>query len=342
MIPAWDGKGCFGEAGWKGEKGSWKGCGGFPMIMPPDGSWGDFGKGKGVPKKGGGVVSWFVPGLDEALTEALTPVAGEDPQWDLEEMKNRVGQKLIKAANKFAQDERASQRGTATQAKLLIEEFVDSCMDAVSASCYDKPWFNKVSYYGPLLVCVLNSFQGAKIFTRTLAPMLEKHVEEGLFKWMEEQRIQKAIWDAVESSEIQETFRKKASQHIQKSYDDAHIKAPFGSSEAETPELAMLQDFVKGWMYEFATRAHDVLNYGMGGAQASRDQQVLIMTVLFQNLTNADNACLPHELTSVIETPPPMPWPFIAECAEAIFAEAGAGQAFKRRKGMGGKGMPMM
>merc|ERR1712187_638068 len=55
------------------------------------------------------------------------------------------------------------------------------------------------------------------------------------------------------------------------------------------------------------------------------------VTVLFQNLTDSRNAALPHELTALIETPPPSPWTFIAEVAENVFEEGDAARQ-KRAK----------
>lgn len=319
-IEACTGKGDTSIAGW---------------ALPPMGS--PYGKADSWKGRGNMVpvaVDWGIPGFDEALVEALAPFNGQDPQWNLEEMKNKIGQKIAKASKKFATDERVSQRGTATHAKALIEDFVDAAMGAVSAGCYDRPWFLKVNFAGPLLAAVLHTFQGAKIFTRTLAPMLERHVEEGLFKWAEEERLQRVMWEALAASGVKESYQKKANQHLQKAYDEAHIKAPYGSTTAELPQLALLQDFVKGWMSDFVGRAWDVLAHGVGSGSATRDEQILFLTVLFQNLTAA--ACLPHDLTVLIETPPPSPWAFIAVSAEAVFAEIDVAeeQAAKRRKSL--------
>lgn len=316
----WRGKGGFGKGGFKGTSG----------------------KGKA---KSNAPYDWGIPGFVEALTEALSPFAGEDPVWDINEMRDQVAQKIAKTSKRYGEDERAKQRGTATYAKLLVEEFVDSAMNALSAAMSDKPWFHKVNFSGPLLCALLHSFQTAKCFTRTLTPMLEKYVEEGIFLWAEEARLLKAMSDAVEDSGVKETYAKKANTHLQKSYGEAFSKAPYGSTSAATPEFSMLQDFVKGWMFEFIGRAWDVLEHGLehggGTGTPSKDEQKLFVTVLFQKLTDAGNAALPHELTSMIQTPPPTPWPFVAEATEAIFddmekAETNAQeQAAKRRKGMG-------
>lgn len=292
---------------------------------------------------------WGIPGFDAALGEALKPIIeavmihnpGEANQ--LEDLKSKLGQKIVKASKKFVGDERASQRGTASQARGLIEEFVEAAAGAVSAGFYDKPWFDKVNLSAPLLAAALHTFKDAKIFTRTLAPMLERYVEDGLFKYAEEERISKATWEAVEASGVKEAFQKKCNKHLQTAYDDAHIKAPYGTTTAETAELSMLQDFVKGWMSEFVGRSWDVLETGIGaGARATRDEKVLFVTVLFQNLTISANAALPHELTSLIESPPPSPWAFVAEAAEVVFQELEqAQQAKKMAQQQWGKGWGM-
>merc|ERR1712032_1248555 len=121
--------------------------------------------------------------------------------------------------------------------------------------------------------------------------------------------------------------------------------APYGTNVAETPELGMLQDFVKGWMFEFVHRAHDILNYGCSGdgsSKTSKDEQVLFVTVLFQNLCDSKNACLPSDLTSLIPVPPTHPWSFVAECAETVFSDVATAKSEEREKGKGMKGMKGM
>jgi len=212
---------------------------------------------------------------------------------------------------------------------------------AISAGCYEKPWLFKVNFSGPLLAAALYTFQGAKCFTRVLAPALEKYVEDGIFYWAEEERLSRAMQESVEQAGVKDSHRKKAVKHLMAAYDDAHFKAPYGTHTAGTPEFCMLQDFVKGWIMEFAHRAYDVLHNGVEGCDSSSNEaQILFLTCLFQALTNADRACLPHELTSMIAEPPPDPWPFIAITVESIYKEherkESQQQAAKRTKGKGG------
>lgn len=265
---------------------------------------------------------WGIPGFGEALREALAPHIAIEPSWSPEEMEKRVGDKIKKAAATFANDERIRTRGTAVQARILVESFVETAMSAISAGCYEKPWLFKVNFTGPLLAAALHTFSGAKCFTRTLAPALEKYIEDGIFAWAEEERITKSMHEAAENSGIKASHQKKCVKHLMLAYDDAHFKAPYGTHIAAQPEFGMLQDFVKGWMIEFVTRAWDILNNGVEGHEnTGRGEQVLLMTVLFQALTSPERACLPHELTSMIAEPPPNPWVFIGQTAETIFLE---------------------
>jgi hypothetical protein len=186
-------------------------------------------------------------------------------------------------------------------------------------------------------------FQGSKVFSRSVGPSLEKYVETALAQWKEEERIVKAMTECVEQSGIQENHRKKCLEQLQSSYDDAHIKAPYGTNVAETPELGMLQDFVRGWMFEFVKRSHGVLTYGVASddGKASKDEQVLFVTVLFQNLCDTKNVCLPNDLTSLIPSPPTHPWAYVAEAAEAVFQDIADGKGKEKDDGKGkggGKG----
>merc|ERR1712048_208826 len=78
------------------------------------------------------------------------------------------------------------------------------------------------------------------------------------------------VWETVENSGLPSQYYKKCNQHLLKAYDDSHINAKYGESQAENPNMGMLQDFVKGWMAEFVGRAWDILENGVG----ARDEQM--------------------------------------------------------------------
>merc|ERR1719240_2049423 len=230
----------------KGAPAPGKGPGGAP----------DAGKGKGKAV----VVETGIPGLQEALMESLAPVAHMDSTWDIDEMVNRVHSYFTKAAKKYESDERAAARGSSVQAQALIEEFVSTALGAVGAACYEKVWFTEADFSGALMVTAMFTFRGGKLFARTLGPVLKRYVDDGVFRYREEERVQKAMWDAVSISGLNDGYQKKAVKHLQAAYDEAHMAAPYGSTTAATPELGLVQDFVKSWMSEFMNKAWDVLD----------------------------------------------------------------------------------
>merc|ERR1712216_584555 len=294
------------------------------------------GAGKGADKgKAVAVAESGIPGLQEALMEALAPVAHMDSQWDIDEMVKRVHSYFTKAAKKYETDERAAGRGTAVQAQALIEEFVSTALGAVGAACYEKVWFTEADFSGALMVTAMYTFRGGKLFCRTLGPVLKRYVDDGVFRYREEERIQKAMWDAVSISGLNESYQKKAAKHLQAAYDEAHMSAPYGSTSASTPEMGLVQDFVKCWMTEFVSRSWDVLENGVVGG---KDEQFAFMTTLFQYLTDPDRSCLPHDLTAQLEAPPPESWGFIGELAMKIFTDMEEAAANPRKKHKGGKG----
>jgi len=289
------------------------------------------GKGKGkeaAPEAAG------IPGLTEALMEALAPVAHMDSSWDIDEMVKRVHSYFTKAAKKYEGEERAASRGSSIQAQALIEEFVSTALGAVGAACYEKVWFSQADFSGALMVTAMYTFRGGKLFCRTLGPVLKRYVDDGVFRYREEERIQKAMWDAVSISGLNEGHQKKAAKYLQVAYDDSHMSAPYGSTTASSPEMGLVQDFVKSWMTEFVNKAWDVLENGVVGG---KDEQFAFLTTLFQYLTDPERSCLPHDLTAQLETPPPESWGFIGELAMKIFTdmEEAANRPKKWQKGKG-------
>lgn len=263
--------------------------------------------------------------------ECLAPVAHMDSAWDIDEMVKRVHSYFTKAAKKYESDDRATGRGSAVQAQSLIEEFVSTALGAVGAACYEKVWFTEADFSGALMVTAMYTFRGGKLFSRTLGPVLKRYVDDGVFRYREEERIQKAMYDAVSVSGLGDGYQKKATKHLQTSYDEAHMAAPYGSTAASTPEMGLVQDFVKSWMTEFVSKAWDVLENGVVGG---KDEQFAFLTTLFQYLTDPTRSCLPHDLTAQLEAPPPASWAFIGEMAMKIFTDMEA-QASRPKKKWG-------
>jgi len=271
-----------------------------------------------------------VVGLAEAIHEALEPLAASDPYWSPEEVEKRVSAYITKAAQKYRKHEMATQRGTAVQAQALIEEFVDAAMNAVSAGCYDRQWFVESNFAGPLLAAAAGTFHGCKLFARTLVPVLKTYVEDGLFSWREDERIQKSMWEAIAESGLEEKQHKKANAHLQKAYDEAHLGSAYGTSIALSPELGLLQDFMQGWMKEFVERAWEFLTNAIA---SSKEETIAYVVALFQKLADPEVVCLPHGLVTPLEgSMPPAGWSFIMETAYAVCAEVDAEPPAKKPK----------
>mmetsp|Transcript_27203 Transcript_27203/g.51289 ORF Transcript_27203/g.51289 Transcript_27203/m.51289 type:complete len:322 (+) Transcript_27203:110-1075(+) len=302
-------------------KGGGKGWGG-------QGSWGG---GNGW---GGGGGSWGIEGLDEALSAALLPFEAIDPECASPQLVQKVSQKIQKAATKFQKDERINARGDSpSAAKVVIEEFCSAVMSAISASCYDKEWFTQVDLIDPLLLAVDYVFKGQKVCTRLVRPMMKNVVEEGVFRYREEERIEKVFWQAAETAEIVDTYRKKCVQALQKSYDEAFQKAPYGMFPTEPAATGLIQDFVYGWMSDFANRGHDILSNGV--SDGSTEGQLNCFVILFQILCDPSSCCIPFDLVNLAGSVPEAPWPFIQEAGQTIYSEASAPP---QKKFKGGKG----
>lgn len=304
MGKGWGGKGALMEAmnqayakGWGKEKGGGR-------------------NGYGAESHGG---TWN-SGLQEATTEALAPFAHMDEQWTPEEMVKRVSTYIGKAASKYGKDDRIGSVGSRMQANAFVDEYVQSAMNAVSAGCYDKAWFNDAPLGLPLYAAALGTFQGTKLFSRTTAPALQQYIEESLKMWREEERIYNTMQELVTNSGLAESNVKRAVTFLRKGYDEAHLAAPYGTTTAASPELQTLQDFIKGWMKDFVRRAGDVLAAGVG---EDYESQAAWVEALFSNIADPAVLCLPYDLYAAVgDSLPARPWPFISETVSEVFIQA--------------------
>lgn len=342
MAPAW-GKG---GGGWGKEAGVWGQGGG-------DDGWGGKKKSsaqdwdEGSSKKNANTSNFWVgriEGLDEAVHEALEPHLSLDTTWAPEEAEKRVVQYIMKAAKRYTKDERVVQRATPAQAAALIEEFVHSSMQAVSAGCYDKPWFYEAKFNEVLYIASVGTFTGRKLFARTLAPSLRAYVDQALFGYAEDVRVEKAMREAIETSGVPESYHKKALTYLTKSCEDAQISAPYGTSGPHTgvtEELGILQDFVTGWIRGFVQRSWDVLENGVGGGT---EAHIAFVINLFHSVTDPEKCCIPHEMIVGPDSLPPKEWSHVMEIAHIVFTEAqdeGGGPPAKRMRAIadGGQGI---
>lgn len=321
---SWGKGGDFGKAGivmpWqKGAAPYGKGGGDYGKGGGKDAGWGasDYKPGQYCEEPGGHV---GIEGLKDAVTRACEPHAILEQKWGRDDMVNKVCMSIFKTATKwYKEDTRHKETGTAIQAQALLEEFTEKIMGALSSACYDKPWFLELYLSESVALAAINTFKTGALFKRTVAPIIVTHVDEAIFRYREEERHTRVMWDAISSVGFKSDYLKKANKHLMTSFEAAHISAKYGTSPSTSPELGMVQDFVTAWLHEFAKRAWDVLNNGINDPQPI--QQMQVVTTLFQYLCDPAHSCLPHDLTSQLATPPPVQWEFVAAATIQMFNE---------------------
>jgi hypothetical protein len=294
---------------------------GGPPAVP---GWTDF-HGTGEPyvpgkylEEPGGRVG--IEGLKDAVTRACEPHAAGERQWSRDDMVNKICMSIFKTAGKwFKEDTRHKEAGTAIQAQALLEEFAEKIMHGLSTTCYDKPWLLEIYLSEAIALAAINTFKTGALFKRTVAPIIVTHVDEAVFRYREEERHARVMWDAISSVGVKSDYIKKANKHLTTSFEAAHVSAKYGTCTAATPELGMLQDFVQAWIAEFCKRAWDVLNNGI--QNSTPEQQIGVVTTLFQYLCDPSHSCLPHDLTQQLDAPPPPGWDFIAQATIMLFQE---------------------
>jgi len=306
----------------KGEKGVGKGAGmgkdgfGAGADAWQQGPQWDYKPGTYYEEPGGKV---GVEGLKDAITRAVQPFLPVETQWPADDMINRVCFSIFKISAKWYKEEtRHKETGTSIQAQALLEEFTHRILEGLQKTCYNKTWFVDIYLSEAIALAAINTFKGGALFNRTVAPIIVTHVDEAIFRWREEERHQRVMWDAVTMCGIKSDYQKKANKHLLSSFEAAHISAKYGTSPAITPELGMVQDFVQAWLSEFTGRAWDVLNNGIAGTQV--EIQIQCVTALFQYLCDPNHSCLPHDLTSQLEQPPPPAWDFVAQATILLFS----------------------
>merc|ERR1719253_710457 len=285
-----------------------KGMGKDWAPPPAAGAWGspDYKPGM-YEEKPGGIVG--VEGLKDAITRAVEPHAPLENQWSKDDMINKLCMCIFKTSAKwYKEDPRHKDPGTAIQALALLEEFTEKIMKQLSNTCYNKPWFLEIYLSESVALAAINTFKGGPLFKRTVAPIIVTHVDEVIFRYREEERHERVMWDAVSSVGIKADYLKKANKHLQTSFEAAHISAKYGTSPAITPELGMVQDFVQAWIGEFGKRGWDCMNNGIHNP--TQDMQIQVMTALFQYLCDPSHCCLPHDLVQQCQEKPPPGWDF--------------------------------
>ena len=92
---------------------------------------------------------------------------------------------------------------------------------------------------------------------------MKRYVEEALFMFREEDRFYRCMFEVLGAAGLSdETYKKEANNHMVTAFEEAHTNSSDGTMVAASPEVAMLHEFIRGWMTEFVTRSWDVLESG--------------------------------------------------------------------------------
>jgi len=265
-----------------------------------------------------------IPGLPEALTEALKPVAHMERGWSFDEMVKRVQSYFTKAAKKYEPDKRKHLRASTLEARALIEEFVETAMSALTAACYEKAWVSVADFSGALMVAAMHTFRDGSVFCRILGPLLKRYIDESICKYNEEERVQKVMYDAISVSGLLENLHKRALKNLSAAFDEAHMSAPYGQYISQSQQLGAAQAFVRFWMEEFTSKSWDMLEGSLSGGF----EQSAWLANLFKYLIDPDRSVLPPDVAA--QSPVPQNWDFVEVQAREVLSRL-VSQPFRKR-----------
>lgn len=303
----------------------------MPQMFQPDQQFGGKGQGKGDQPMTG-LTETLRECMKPALRESMKLAADQDPSAILEDMVKTVQNHVMTAATKYENDSRCVlKRGWSVDAEAMMEEFVSAILSSLAITCSNKPWFSTTDFTPAFLVAAIHTFKDTMLFVRTLGPSLKRYIDNGVFRYREEARMQKVMMEAVVASGLGGAHHRAACENLRSSYNEAFMAAQYGSSRAWSPEEGVLLDFVKCWMMGFVLKSHGFLTGGVAGGSA---QAIFLLVRIFHYLTDPSRTILPQELSRKLANPPAANWNRVEELAEAVMKEIEQSPNKKQRLGM--------
>merc|ERR1719247_2837696 len=180
------------------------------------------------------------------------------------------------------------------------------------------------------MIQAMYTFKNAKILTRTLGPVLKKHIEEAQMRFRDEERLAKVMWDSIQISMISEAHQKSAYKQLMWAYDEAGMSAPYGSAGASSPEMGLVQDFIKYWITKFVGNSWESIVASVGEGM---QEQFMLVQGIFVNMLDPQNSVLPKDLTSQLDNIPSAGWDFVADQAMEALTEMHENPAKRQKKG---------
>ena len=136
-------------------------------------------------------------------------------------------------------------------------------------------WFLEADFSAPRdQACKGTFFCGGMLFRRTLAPTMKRYVDEALFMFREEDRFYRCMIEVLGAAGLSdETYKKKANNHMATAFEEAHTNSLDGTMVAASPEVAMLHEFIRGWMTEFMSCSWDMLQNGVNAVPKAQTRE---------------------------------------------------------------------
>jgi len=247
--------------------------------------------------------------LNNAIWQATKPVMRLEKEWDQKELSKRV----VKYLNKAAQPAELMTMPWHEAA----QQFVENGMNGYSSACGEKPWFFEL-HLAPAFSAgfwEIASGSGQGVNWREVEQLLTGKYEE----LMDDQLLDKAIWDSAGVLLPDESIRNKLYKALKSCHEAAFKEAM--NDPRRLRDLQRVEVFTRLWLEQSMGKAWQVLeNNGMMSAEH--------VVRLFQDLLapfGEDHpfSCVPAVLTQVIGRPPG-DWPFLQEAAGQFFAASGA------------------
>jgi len=257
-----------------------------------------------------------IEGLAEALSEAFAAASVSDTEPDMDGLIQSLEKAAYKQSKKFYNDERYNQKMSAAECNAFMGEFIETVMTAFYNTLYEKPWIEKVSWHGPLLMIAFHTFGQGRVYSRVMKTEIPSIIEEGLLAHTEEHRVKKEVWNALESVGIAEAHKLKIFDLCMKAYDEAYWHSPYGTAVNDNAEVATAMDFIKGWMSGWVEKAH--LGLGVALKDGSSPGLVAALTQVFQHIFDPNVAACPVSIQNSLM---PAPWSYIQDCAAECVAE---------------------
>lgn len=252
--------------------------------------------------------------LTPAVSDALTPVAHLEQEWDVSKLEKRIRQYFRNGA-------KGLEFGSKPWSELL-EEYADKVFASIFQALSDRHWLSQADFLLVLDAGVKETFP-AHVLNGVPQHIFERTVLNANDRAFEEQRYLPLLWETIQAMLQGPKIRKKAYE----AFEEGRKKsAGFTGDEAGSPIATFLQAWIHNTVAHLAASSNGMPDSIIDPPTCSH---------LFHALIG--NGALPLPLVAEQGMPPPG-WPFIDQVIGQAFAQAGCGVPHFMKGGAKGKG----